>query len=355
MKAITANRNLIFRIGHLATGKVLTQGAQVKEVPIPTISETEILVKVSVVALNPIDHKYIDLLSPNHSRIGCDYAGTVTKVGSLAPGNWKVGDRVAGMVNGGLFPTEGSYAEYLSINGELAWKIPAEVSDEDASTYGISATTAMLALNGHLGVPWIDEPNTGKKDTILIYSAASAVGLFAIQIAKAAGWTVIATASSRSTELVKRYGADAVFDYTSPSSAAEIAKAYPNISKAFDCYSVGNSTEYCAQVLKASGGKVITLLDSKAKVPGVEVKMIIIFTVFGVAFQWLPPVGPKLPVIKEDRESLVRFYGNLPGVLGKLKAPPVEVLDGSGFDAIFKGLDTYRSGTVAGKKLVVRM
>lgn len=347
---------MLSRVSYLARGKTLVEGAHIKDFPIPSMSGTEILVKVSVVALNSIDHKDIDLLAPCHSRTGCDYAGTIAQVGFQAKGNWKVGDRVAGMVHGGITPDQGCFAEYLAVEGDLVWKVPEGVNDGEAATYGISATTAMLALNAHLDVPWLDEPNDSrKKDTILIYSAASTVGLFAIQIAKAAGWTVVATASSRSTELVKSYGADAVFDYTSPSSAVEIVKAYPNITKALDCYSVGNSTEYCAQVLQANGGNVITLLDNKVKTPGVTVKNIVIFTAFGKAFHWIPPVGPKFPAISEDREKLVRFYGILPAVIEKLKAPPVEFVEGGGLEGILKGLDIVRGGKVAGKKLVVRM
>ncbi|KAJ5904858.1 uncharacterized protein N7473_001774 [Penicillium subrubescens] len=55
------------------------RGAQVKDVPIPSITDNEVLVKVRAVALNPIDFKDIDFISPRNFAIGCDYA--VTRVG----------------------------------------------------------------------------------------------------------------------------------------------------------------------------------------------------------------------------------------------------------------------------------
>jgi NADPH:quinone reductase-like Zn-dependent oxidoreductase len=269
-------------------------GIQVKTVPVPSVSDNEILVKVSSVALNPTDFKHIDVISPRGSIIGCDYAGKVAKVGRNAPGNWEVGDRAAGWVHGGLFPDRGSFAEYLKIPGDLSWKVPTTVSDEEASTYGVSAVTAMLALNTRLAVPWLDRPIEQKRQdsAILIYAGSTAAGLYAIQLAKLAGLQVIATASPRSFDLVRKYGADGVFDYRSPTSIDDIIRAYPNIDRAMDCFSEGKSSEFCAKVLKEKGGKVVTLLDTgKSSIPGVEFEFILGYTVFNVPFQWLPPFG----------------------------------------------------------------
>lgn len=91
------------------------------------------------------------------ARIGCDYSGTVTKIRSRAPGNWANSDRVAGWTHGGLFPDQGAFAKYLKIPGDLAWKPPSSVSNEEATTFGVSAATTMLALNIWLSVPWIDK------------------------------------------------------------------------------------------------------------------------------------------------------------------------------------------------------
>jgi NADPH:quinone reductase-like Zn-dependent oxidoreductase len=90
----------------------------------------------------------------------------------------------------------------------------------------------MMCLNSELSVPWLDgkDDDKGRTDTpILIYSGATSAGLYAIQMAKKAGVKVITTASPRSTELVKEYGADDVFDYNSPTAAGETAKKYPTL------------------------------------------------------------------------------------------------------------------------------
>jgi NADPH:quinone reductase-like Zn-dependent oxidoreductase len=164
------------------------------------------------VPLNPIDVKFIDFLAPVSSSLGCDFAGVVSSISSEATGTWKLGDHVAGFVQGGLASEYGSFAEYVKAESDLVWKIPDSISDENAATWGVSGVTAMMALNHHLGVPWLDSngrprqeqaqnTSTGSNDEfshILIYAGSTSVGLFAIQLAKAAGLTVITTCSPHS-------------------------------------------------------------------------------------------------------------------------------------------------------------
>lgn len=362
MKALVTNRTIATRVFNLSTGKSVFKGAQVTEVPKPTINAQEILVKVHTVGLNPSDFKHIDFISPKGCIVGCDYAGEVVDVGKSTAGSWKVGDRVAGVVHGGLYRDRGAFADYLKTEGDLAWKIPPGVSDEEAATYGVSAVTALLAVNVHLGLPW---PGEAEKDqdpaaskpvnkTIFIYAGSTSVGLFAIQLAKLAGYTVVTTASPHSHELVKRYGADHVFDYKSDSWVQEVVSAFPNISVAIDCFSEGGSGQATANVLKSQGGKIVTLLDQgESKVPGVKYDMIMLYTVFGREFAWLPPLGPKFSVDLEHRQALARFYSILPQVLGLIKPPPIKAIKG-GIEVLLESLDLLRQGKVSGSKLVVK-
>ncbi|KAL2810563.1 chaperonin 10-like protein [Aspergillus granulosus] len=358
MKALVTKRTFPKRLLSFCLGKQLGQGARITEIPIPEINDDEVLVKVTAVALNPIDYKDIDIVSPWNSVAGCDYAGTVTNVGKNAARNWKVGERIAGFVHGGQYPDVGSFAEYLKVEESLAWKIPEGMSDAQAATYGIAAVTAVLALS-YLDVPWPDIENGGqsapaKKAPILIYSGASNVGLFAIQLAKRAGLEVIVTASPRSFDLVKRYGADAVFDYRSPTAASEITAAYPNIRRAFDCFSEGKSAEFCAGVLNS--GKVITLLSAgKPTKPDIEYTFLMVFTVFGKQFQMMAPLGPVFPVAPSNGELLRKFYARLPGLCGDALRPPATTITRGGLDEVLKGLDRLRRGEARGTKLVVEL
>ncbi|RYP04923.1 hypothetical protein DL764_004135 [Monosporascus ibericus] len=360
MKALVTNHSIATRLLNLGLGRSIGRGVGLSEIAVPTISDDEILVKVRAVALNPTDYKHIDVISPPGSIVGCDYAGEVVNIGKNARGDWKVGDRVAGAVHGGLYPDRGAFAEYLKVPGDLAWKPPVNMSDAEAATYGVSAVTGMLALNARLGIPWADEGKgaqgvSGNGAAVLIYAGSTSAGLFSIQLAKAAGYTVVTTASPHSFDLVKKYGADKVFDYHSSAAADDVVKEFPNITCAVDCFSEGNSTEFCANVLKNKGGKVVTLLDQgKSKTPGVQYELIMAYTVFGHAFQWLPPIGPKFEAKTSDRKALARFYESLPRLTEMVKPPPVSTING-GFDGILAGVDKLRKGQVSGSKLVVHL
>jgi NADPH:quinone reductase-like Zn-dependent oxidoreductase len=357
MKALVGDRSIFARVSNYACTNPSGDGVKATTVPVPEIKNYEILVRVRCVALNPTDFKHIDILSPRGAIIGCDYSGTVAKIGTEAPGNWTVGDRVAGWTHGGLYTDRGSFAEYLKIPGDLAWKVPPSVSDEQATTFGVSAVTAMLALNVRLGVPWIDAfPVKERSDTpLLIYSGSTAVGLYAIQLSKLAGLKVVTTASPKSHDLVKEYGADDVFDYRSPTAVEDIIQAYPNIDRAMDCFSEGGSTEFCARVVHKSRGWVTTLLDSgKTEIDGVKVDFLLAYTVFNEEFQWLPPMGPRFSKVPSDNEALRRFYGALPEISKQLKPPPLKQLDG-GLGNLSAGLDLLRQGRVSGTKLVARL
>ncbi|KAL2857345.1 GroES-like protein [Aspergillus pseudoustus] len=357
MKAVITHRFLPKRLLSLALGSPLGQGAQVNDVRVPSITDNEVLVKVHAVALNPIDFKDIDFISPRNSAIGCDYAGEVASVGKISGQRWKVGDRIAGFVHGGLYPDVGSFAEYLKVDGDLAWKVPAEITPGEAASYGVPAATAMLGLS-YLDIGWVDIKNgrssaQGDQPTILIYSGGSNVGLFAIQLAKRAGYKVVATASPRSFDLAKRYGADAVYDYRTSASIGDIKKDYPNITRALDCFSEGTSAAFCADVLRE--GKVVTLLDQgKPKKANVTYTFLMVYTAFGRKFQMLAPLGPVFPVKPADRKAISQFYGNLSTLLslGVVRPPPITAIKG-GFSEIFEGLETLRKGEGRGTKLVV--
>ncbi|KAJ5186509.1 hypothetical protein N7449_011273 [Penicillium cf. viridicatum] len=146
--------------------------------------------------------------------------------------------QVSGFVHSGQYHEVGSFAEYLKVDGELAWHIPQMIADSKAANYGILAVTAMFVLV-YLDVAWENIVSgtirqSPADPSILIYSSGSNVGLFAIQLTKRTGLHVIITALRRSFDLVKRYGTDSVLDYQSPAAASEISEAYPNIIKSLD-------------------------------------------------------------------------------------------------------------------------
>src|SRR5213075_3217914 len=100
----------------------------------------------------------------------------------------------------------GGWAEYVTVTeGEVAAK-PASLSFTEAAAVPMGALTAWQAL--------VDTAQLQSEQTILIHGGSGGVGSFAVQIAKARGARVIATASTANQDLLKQLGADVAIDYT---------------------------------------------------------------------------------------------------------------------------------------------
>src|SRR4029450_337995 len=118
------------------------------DLPQPTATGTQVLVKVGAVAVNPIDTylrngaNYWEL--PRPFIIGCDLAGTVTAVGPQAR-RFKVGDRVWGS-NQGLLGRQGTFAELAAVDEAWLYPTPANIKDEEA------AACALVGITAHLGL-----------------------------------------------------------------------------------------------------------------------------------------------------------------------------------------------------------
>lgn len=176
--------------------------------PIP--ADDQLLVKVHVAALNPVDwhsmrgSPYIMRLtsgigSPKDTRVGVDFAGTVEAVGKSVT-RFKPGDEVFGGASG-------SVAEYVLVRESRGVALkPANVTFEQAGSVAVAALTALQGLRDHGGI------KPGHK--VLINGASGGVGTFAVQIARHFGAEVTGVCSTRNVELVRALGADHVIDYT---------------------------------------------------------------------------------------------------------------------------------------------
>ena len=186
-----------------------------EEVPRPEPNEDEALVRVIASSVNPADPltlsgKYAREFGTHLPLIpGYDIAGIVEKTGASVT-KLKVGDAVYG------YPTfGGGWADYVTVKeGEVAPK-PKSLNFVESAAVPMGALTAWQAL--------VDVAQLRTGQTILIHGGSGGVGSFAVQIAKARGARVIATASTANQDLLKQLGADVVIDYTK-TRFEEIAK-----------------------------------------------------------------------------------------------------------------------------------
>jgi NADPH:quinone reductase-like Zn-dependent oxidoreductase len=99
---------------------------------------------------------------------------------------------------------------------------------------------------------------------VLIWSGATTVGQWAIQLARSAGYHVITTASSKNHALLEKMGAAELYDYKDENVPEKISKEHPNLSLALDCISEGGTQSLAARSLGSKGGKVVVLLKPEA-------------------------------------------------------------------------------------------
>lgn len=179
-----------------------------EEVPRPVPGAGQVLVKVAGTSFNPVDaairaghlRQVLPVILPHVP--GIDVAGTVAANGDGA-GGWNTGDAVTAFLP---MDADGAAAEYVAVPAEVLAAAPKTVELADSAALPSSALTAWQSLFEHAGL------RAGQ--TLLVNGAGGAVGGYAVQLARRAGAVVTATASARSADRVRRYGADRVIDYT---------------------------------------------------------------------------------------------------------------------------------------------
>jgi NADPH2:quinone reductase len=157
-----------------------------------------VLVKVRAAALNFFDGLMIQGLYQEKPPLpftpGSELCGEIVDTGQ----------RVIGSPSGG----PGAFAEYVLMDAAAAFPAPEGLSDEKAASLYLTYQTGYVGLHRRA--------NVQAGDWVLVHAGAGGVGSAAIQLAKAAGAHVIATAGGpRKVEVCRQLGADRAIDYTS--------------------------------------------------------------------------------------------------------------------------------------------
>lgn len=190
-------------------------------VPRPVPRAGEVLVKVVASGVNPIDRKIRIGAAPYAmpelpAILGADLAGVVEQVGAGVTA-FKVGDEVFGMT-GGVRGLPGSLAQYAAVDAATLAHKPASLSMREAAALPLVFLTAWEGL--------VDRANVQAGQRVLVHGGAGGVGHVAVQIARARGADVFATASAAKHAIVRGYGATPI-DYHA-STVAEYVGAHAN-------------------------------------------------------------------------------------------------------------------------------
>lgn len=210
----------------------------------PTINENEVLVKVKATSINMIDtvmrqgYPGLDISFPHIP--GGDIAGEIVETGANV-NEFKTGDRIVSFpiilseiqdpkyvdnpqLNFGWkffgMHLPGGYGEYVAIPKSSIFKLPDNVSYEQAATLPTAGLTAMHAIDSIA--------NLQAGDTFMVWGGSGGVGTFAIQLAKQRGAIVITTTSTEEkAQKLKNIGADYVYMRDDEEIVEKIKKEFP--------------------------------------------------------------------------------------------------------------------------------
>lgn len=346
----------------------------------PSARRGEIVVRVRAVAINPLDWviqgvgqvTYRWLRGP--AVLGTDVAGEVVEVG---PGvtRFAIGDRVAGLTTGtdrGRDSAhEGAFQLYTALLDTLASPIPDAMSFTDAAVMPLGVSTAACGLfqpqNLGLSLPGVQDGSRSKR--ILVWGGSTSVGSNAVQLATAAGYRVVSTASPKNADLVRSLGAEAVFDYRDADVLARITEH--NGGAAFDhALAVGAGSAAACLRLLGPGGRLAMAstpvsLDRLAGAPRLFPAMVPVFTRIGLSMAALMTRARFAKVrssfiwgssLRDDDLGQALWGDYLPSALasGAFRPVPAARVVGHDLAAVQTAIDLHRQG-VSAEKVVVTL
>jgi NADPH:quinone reductase len=306
--------------------------------PKPVAGPGEVVVRVMATSVNPVATKIRRTgrgVAPELPAVlGADVAGIVEALGE-GVGGFVPGDEIYGCA-GGVTGMNGALAEYLLTDPALLAPKPPQLSWREAAALPLVTITAWEGL--------FDRARVTAGQNVLVFAGTGGVGHIAVQLAKAAGAKVVATASSPDKAgLARSLGADSVVDHRA-SEPADWAAEHTG-GKGFDIVfdTVGNANLERAFAAAALNGQVISIVTQQAvDLTPMHVKGLSLHVVFMLI--------PMLHGIRRERHGTILREAASLVAAGKLRP----LLDPARF-ALEQAADAHRrleGGAAVGKVVI---
>jgi len=238
------------------------------QLPTPVAAGRDLLVAVKAVSINPVDTKVRspkDKIEDTPRVLGWDASGVVEAVGPDVT-LFKVGDEV---YYAGDITRSGSNAQFQLVDERIVGFKPKSLGFAEAAALPLTTITAYEAFFDRLGIA---RDGASKGKSLLIIGAGGGVGSIGIQLAKAAGLVVIATASRPETiSWVKELGADHVVNHRQPMVEQVRALGLQHV----DYIAIFNDMrhwETAVDLIRPQGG-IVTIDDTHLPMPMEGMKM----------------------------------------------------------------------------------
>lgn len=187
-----------------------SQEVELQDVKIPEFKADEVLIKVAAFGVGIHDRYFIPSNISFPYVIGSEGAGRIEEKGSQVE-DFEIGDRV-------IFTTilqehGGSWADYVVTKQSALIKLPDNLSYQEGAAIPIAGKTALECIR---------ELNLNSGDSLFIAGASGAIGSVIIQLAKAKGIHISASASAKNHEYMKSLGVEKTVDYNDPKWITEV-------------------------------------------------------------------------------------------------------------------------------------
>jgi NADPH:quinone reductase-like Zn-dependent oxidoreductase len=288
---------------------------RIEDAPLPALNDDDVLIRVVATSVNPVDWKirkgYLKSFIPYDMPLimGLDVSGVIDQVGRAVT-MFKPGDAVYARPD--TF-RNGAYAEFIAVKEAEVTAKPKTISHVEAATLPLVSITA-----------WESLFTTAKLEAgqrVLIHAGAGGVGSIAVQLARAKGAHVTATASAGKVALVQSLGADEVIDY----HAQDFARVASGMDVVFD--TIGGDVQEKSWGVLNPGGMLVSITDrpseDRAKAEGKRA---------GYVF-----IGPNAAILRQLADMVD---------LGKVR--PLIAAE-YGLDDIAKAQDLSETGRATGK------
>jgi NADPH2:quinone reductase len=309
-------------------------GIAVAEIARPTPKPGEVLVEVHAAGVNFLDTLIIEGKYQEKPALpfspGAEVAGIVAEVGPRVT-DIQRGDRVLATVSWGAF------AEFAVAPASNVTRIPERMSYEIAAGFPIAYGTSHGALE------WRARLQPG--ETLLVHGAAGGVGLTAVEIGKAMGATVIATASSEEKLAVaKSRGADHLIDYTKENFRDRVKELTDGRGADVIYDPVGGEVFEQSLRCVAWGGRLLVIGFAAGKIPSIPTNLLLVKNADAIGFYWGSYRKHRPDMVRQSYEKLFAWFEE-----GKLKPHISHRLK---LDEAPRALELLRSRAATGKVIL---
>jgi len=313
------------------------------ELPTPVAEGHDILVKIEAVGMNPVDTKVRPGADAAAKTLGFDAAGTVEAIGDAVT-LFKVGDLV---YYAGDITRPGSNADFQLVDERIAAIRPQSLDAAASASLPLTSLTAWESLFDRLDID-LEADNTGQ--TLFIVGGAGGVGSIAIQLAKLAGLTVIATASRpESKAWCLELGADHIVNHREPIPAQLEALGFAQVDYIANFNNTENYWDIMGHIIAPQGHIVLIVepvgaldIGGPFKLKSVTISWELMFTrsLFGTTD------------IARQNEILTRVAGLIDA--GKIRSTGNQSLSPMNVETLIKAHSLLATGQTIGKLTITR-